>query len=141
MLGAWLCRAGLVPALALGACVQGSGRVAVAAGYAALLARGDADGDGRLDRSEVTALVAAAVPGDAPAREALRFWLVARWMSADADGDGKLSLDELARAPLAAFDCADANQDGNVSAGEIGAVLRCAGQVVPDGGPGNGGGR
>jgi len=103
-------------------CTATGGRAAIKAGYGLLLARHDANRDGALDRQEIEAMVDAAVP---PERrrgggwDALRAWLVARYVAQDRDGDGRLGLDELVRGPLAAFQCIDADASGRVTPAEI----------------------
>jgi len=65
------------------------------AGSAALVARFDSDRDGGLDPVEVTAMVAAAVPGKGPERDALRAGLAAGYWTRDCNRDGRLSVAEL----------------------------------------------
>lgn len=71
------------------------GRTALDMGSAALVARFDADRDGGLDRSEVAAMVSAAVPGNGPAIDAARAGLAAGYWTRDCDRDAKLTAGEL----------------------------------------------
>lgn len=75
-----------------------SGTALVQAGSAALVARFDTDGDGALSAAELTAMIAATVPGKGAELDMLRAGLLAGYMTNDRDGDGKLSPAELAGA-------------------------------------------
>jgi Ca2+-binding EF-hand superfamily protein len=83
--------------LALCGCAL-SGAALLHAGSAALVAHFDSDKDGALSVAEVTAMVAATVPGKGAELDALRAGLLAGYMANDRDGDGKLSMAELAGA-------------------------------------------
>jgi hypothetical protein len=72
-----------------------NGAAVVRAGSAALVARFDADRDGALDRAEVTAMVAATVPGEGVVPDALRAGIAAGYWTRDCDRDGRLTAAEL----------------------------------------------
>lgn len=118
-----------------GGCTGVTGQAILSAGYAASLVAQDRNGDGMLDRSEVTAMVEAALPPEAqagPGWSALRAWLVAGYMAQDGDRDGRLSLAELLSGPRAAIDCADVNGDRALSESEVAASMgRCPAGILP----------
>jgi len=95
--------------------------------YTATLKHWDKDGDGRLSRTEVEAMVDAGFrriaqtvpPGEAhPELQTERLQMIDEMMAQDADKDGYLSPTELLKKPLAGFSCADADHDGKLSKSE-----------------------
>ncbi|NYT42472.1 hypothetical protein HZY97_16995 [Sphingomonas sp. R-74633] len=72
------------------------GAALVGAGSAALVARFDVDRDGALDAGEVTAMLAATVPGKGSELDLLRAGLAAGYWTRDCDGDARLTAAELA---------------------------------------------
>ncbi|MBO9622127.1 MAG: hypothetical protein J7500_05385 [Sphingomonas sp.] len=121
----------LAAGMLVAGCTTLHGELAVRAGFGLLVTRYDADRDGGLNRAEIETMVDAAI---APERRqgagwaALRAWLVARYLDQDMDHDGRVRADELARAPVAAFHCLDADASGRVTPGE--AEARWAGCVI-----------
>ena len=101
----------------------------VVAGMTAFLKFGDKDGDGKLSRAEVAAMVdetyrrvAAKYVSDGKMTASLekqRQEDLGFYTSQDTNRDGYLSLDELLKGPLATFDCLDANHDGKLSREEV----------------------
>jgi Ca2+-binding EF-hand superfamily protein len=88
----------------------------------------DKDGDGKLSRAEVAAMVDYAIRRAAkdflggkitPDLENRRQELLRSYASQDTNHDGYLTLDELLKEPLASFDCMDANHDGKLSKDEL----------------------
>jgi Ca2+-binding EF-hand superfamily protein len=98
------------------------------AGMTAVLKAWDKDGDGRLSRAEVQAMVDEffrRVAQDSsggkmtPDLDKQRQEFLAFYASQDTNDDGYLTLDELLKGPLASFDCMDQNHDGKVSKEEV----------------------
>lgn len=118
-----------------GGCTNADGRAALQIGVAAVAAAHDRNGDGAIDREEVTAMVEGAFPPEVrsgPGWTALRAWLVAGYMAQDRDGDGRLTLAELLRGPSEAGACGDGDGDGVTSASEAVASLgRCPVGALP----------
>ncbi|MCH7861389.1 hypothetical protein ACQKOH_18120 [Sphingomonas sp. NPDC092331] len=81
--------------LALCGCMA-SGAALRGAGSAVLVARFDADRDGGLDRTELAAMIAAAVRGQGMERDALRAGLAAGYWTRDCNRDGRLTATEMA---------------------------------------------
>lgn len=126
---------GLLTAVSLmtGGCAGVGANQVLSAGYAAVLATQDANGDGALDRAEIAAMVERAFPPERRGGQGwttLRAWLIAGYMEQDKDGDGRLTPNELlAGGPRA---CADLDGDGLLSEGEIAAsVGRCPVGLLP----------
>ena len=111
-------------------------REKVISGFTGVLKSWDKDGDGRLSRSEVEAMVnesfrrmAQSVPAGEvhPELEAQRQEAIDHYMAQDTNKDGYLSLSELVKEPLANFSCIDADHDGKLSKSEErSAIDRCA---------------
>jgi len=105
-------------------------------GASAVFKYWDKDGDGKLSRVELEAMVDYAIrraAGDfsrgkiTPDLEKRRQELLRSYASQDTDHDGYLTLDELLKGPLASFDCMDANHDGTLSTDELpNGMDRCA---------------
>jgi Ca2+-binding EF-hand superfamily protein len=98
------------------------------AGMTTVFKAWDKDGDGRLSRAELTAMMDAffqRVTQHLPNREMTqdldrqRQEMIAYYMSQDTNHDGYLTLDELLKQPLANFDCMDQNRDGKLTQEEI----------------------
>lgn len=87
--------------LALCGCAIG-GAALRDAGSAALVARFDADRDGALGGPEVTAMLAATVPGKGAGHAMLRAGLAAGYWTRDCDRDGRLTVAELTAATACA---------------------------------------
>ena len=103
-------------------------REQVIAFYGAVLKAWDRDGDGKLSRAEVTAMVDefirrarehTAEYNITPDLETRRQELLGFYASQDTNHDNYLTLGELLKKPLADFDCADQNHDGRVSREEV----------------------
>jgi hypothetical protein len=125
----------LVSCVLLGSCSTRAGgenatRSALTSGYASVLAAHDSDGDERLGRAEVEAMIELMFPKNILAVShfaELRDWLVADYSAQDADKDGYLTLSELLKGPIAAFECKDVNRDGRLTRPETeGGMSRCA---------------
>lgn len=113
------------------------------------LDRADANHDGRITRAEFAAMRAASFDrmdrnGDGRVTQD-DFGRIARFRpqagqaiaqfiaGADGNGDGAVTRDELARAPMPAFDRADANHDGVIDASEADALRAAMGRMQGQG--------
>ena len=94
----------------------------------AVLKSWDKDGDGKLSRAEVAAMVNEffrRLAKDAPGGkltadlERQRQGFLGFYASQDTDRDGYLTLAELLKGPLASFGCMDENHDGKVAQEEV----------------------
>ena len=98
-------------------------RAGIVAVYRLVLSTNDLDGDGRLSRAEVAAMVtrefSAVESGSAADMEQARRGMLSIYEDLDRDHDGYLTYAELMREPLAFFACADRNRDGRLTNSEI----------------------
>lgn len=93
------CMAAGLLALLTGACALDA-QTGIAVGAGVAVAVNDRDGDGRLDATEVQAMVERAFPPDRLTGgfwDGMRLSLTAAYWARDLDGDGRLSAAELAR--------------------------------------------
>lgn len=96
--------------------------------YHLILEAHDSDGDKRLSKGEVEAMIDLSLfgPQQASSRPEMRVWLVQDYANQDSNRDGYLDLTELLKKPLETFACMDANNDGSLSQPEIRAEMaRC----------------
>lgn len=111
-------------------------REKIISAYTGLLKHWDKDGDGRLSRPEVEAMVndefrrlARGLPAGEvhPELQMERQQMFDQIMARDTNKDGYLSLSELVKEPLANFSCMDADHDAKLSKAEVhSAIDRCA---------------
>lgn len=88
--------------LMTGGCTAPETRAVLQAGVAAVAVANDLNGDGALDRGEVTAMVERSFPiatRTGPGWDTVRALLVASYMGQDRDGDGRLTMAELLAVP------------------------------------------
>ena len=114
--------------------------------FGLILKSWDKDRDGKLRRTEVQTMVDASFREIAPQPQdwqehaelgPQRQQILDHYASEDTNRDGYLNLDELLKAPLATFDCMDANHDAALSKDEIfGSPSRCRSLNPKDNDPG-----
>ena len=115
----------------------------VIAEYRAMFKTWDKDHDGRLSPSESRAMVdnliaieARQMPTATKAQlQAQRVRLLNDIAVEDANHDGYLTLDDLLARPLAIFDCADRDHDGNLTEKEISARMKQCSVIEEHKGP------